>query len=57
VCSDKVRNATELYPSMAGMPQDPDSHCLFFSPIVRIIVDWGRGLTPDFVIPWVCNGT
>lgn len=57
MCSNKVRNATEVYPSMAGMPEDPDSHCLLFSLIIRIILDWGRHLTPDFVIPWVCNTT
>lgn len=57
MCSDKVRNATEVYPSMAGILEDPESHCLLFSPIIRIILDWGGGLTSDFVIPGVCNTT
>lgn len=42
---------------MSGMLEDPDSHCLFFSPIIRVIFDWGKCLTSVFVIPWVCNTT
>lgn len=42
---------------MGEMLEDQDSHCLFFSPIIRIIFDWGKGLTSVFVIPWVCNTT
>lgn len=47
----------KYYPSMAGILEDPESHCLLFSPIIRIILDWGGGLTSDFVIPGVCNTT
>lgn len=35
---------------MDGMLDDPGRHCLFFSLIIRVIFDWGKGLTSVFAV-------